>query len=202
MPSAVGYQPTLATEMGDLQERITSTKTGSITSVQAVYVPADDLTDPAPATTFTHLDATTVLSRSISSLGLFPAIDPLASPLRALDPASSARSTTVSPSRSRSSCRSTPTFRTLSPFWVWTSCPRSSALRFNRARKVQQFLSQSFHVAEKFTGNPGVYVRVEDTVRSFAEIVDGKADDLPEQAFRYASTIEDVRERARKMEEK
>ncbi len=129
MPSAVGYQPTLATEMGDLQERITSTKTGSITSVQAVYVPADDLTDPAPATTFTHLDATTVLSRSISSLGLFPAIDPLASSSDALDPRSSARSTTVSPSRSRSSCRSTPTFRTSSPFWVWTSCPRSSALR-------------------------------------------------------------------------
>mgnify|MGYP000470763416 CR=1 FL=1 len=202
MPSAVGYQPTLATEMGDLQERITSTKTGSITSVQAVYVPADDLTDPAPATTFTHLDATTVLSRSISRSACSRLSTRSRLPPTLSIPRSSARSTTVLPSRSRSSCRSTPTFRTSSPFWVWTSCPRSSALRSTVLVRSSSYLSQSFHVAEKFTGNPGVYVRVEDTVRSFAEIVDGKADDLPEQAFRYASTIEDVRERARKMEEK
>ena len=202
MPSAVGYQPTLATEMGDLQERITSTKTGSITSVQAVYVPADDLTDPAPATTFTHLDATTVLSRSISSLGLFPAIDPLASSSDALDPS------IVGEEHYRVAVKVQELLQEYSDLQDniailgMDELSEEQRLTVNRARKIQQFLSQSFHVAEKFTGNPGVYVRVEDTVRSFAEIVDGKADDLPEQAFRYASTIEDVRERARKMGEK
>ena len=202
MPSAVGYQPTLATEMGDLQERITSTKTGSITSVQAVYVPADDLTDPAPATTFTHLDATTVLSRSISSLGLFPAIDPLASSSDALDPSIVGEEHYRVAVKVQELLQEYSDLQDIIAILGMDELSEEQRLTVNRARKIQQFLSQSFHVAEKFTGNPGVYVRVEDTVRAFAEIVDGKADDLPEQAFRYASTIEDVRERARKMEEK
>ena len=202
MPSAVGYQPTLATEMGDLQERITSTKTGSITSVQAVYVPADDLTAPAPATTFTHLDATTVLSRSISSLGLFPAIDPLASSSDALDPSIVGEEHYRVAVKVQELLQEYSDLQDIIAILGMDELSEEQRLTVNRARKIQQFLSQSFHVAEKFTGNPGVYVRVEDTVRSFAEIVDGKADDLPEQAFRYASTIEDVRERARKMEEK
>ena len=202
MPSAVGYQPTLATEMGDLQERITSTKTGSITSVQAVYVPADDLTDPAPATTFTHLDATTVLSRSISSLGLFPAIDPLASSSDALDPSIVGEEHYRVAVKVQELLQEYSDLQDIIAILGMDELSEEQRFTVNRARKIQQFLSQSFHVAEKFTGNPGVYVRVEDTVRSFAEIVDGKADDLPEQAFRYASTIEDVRERARKMGEK
>ena len=202
MPSAVGYQPTLATEMGDLQERITSTKTGSITSVQAVYVPADDLTDPAPATTFTHLDATTVLSRSISSLGLFPAIDPLASSSDALDPSIVGEEHYRVAVKVQELLQEYSDLQDIIAILGMDELSEEQRLTVNRARKIQQFLSQSFHVAEKFTGNPGVYVRVEDTVRSFAEIVDGKADDLPEQAFRYASTIEDVRECARKMGEK
>ena len=202
MPSAVGYQPTLATEMGALQERITSTRKGSITSVQAVYVPADDLTDPAPATTFTHLDATTVLSRSISSLGLFPAIDPLASSSDALDPSIVGEEHYRVAVKVQELLQEYSDLQDIIAILGMDELSEEQRLTVNRARKIQQFLSQSFHVAEKFTGNPGVYVRVEDTVRSFAEIVDGKADDLPEQAFRYASTIEDVRERARKMGEK
>ena len=188
MPSAVGYQPTLATEMGDLQERITSTKTGSITSVQAVYVPADDLTDPAPATTFT--------------LGLFPAIDPLASSSDALDPSIVGEEHYRVAVKVQELLQEYSDLQDIIAILGMDELSEEQRLTVNRARKIQQFLSQSFHVAEKFTGNPGVYVRVEDTVRSFAEIVDGKADDLPEQAFRYASTIEDVRERARKMGEK
>ena len=202
MPSAVGYQPTLANEMGELQERIASTKEGSVTSVQAVYVPADDLTDPAPATTFTHLDATTVLSRSISSLGLFPAIDPLASSSDALDPSIVGEEHYRVAVKVQELLQEYSDLQDIIAILGMDELSEEQRLTVNRARKIQQFLSQSFHVAEKFTGNPGVYVRVEDTVRSFAEIVDGKADDLPEQAFRYASTIEDVRERARKMEEK
>ena len=199
MPSAVGYQPTLATEMGDLQERITSTKEGSITSVQAVYVPADDLTDPAPATTFTHLDATTVLSRSISELGIYPAVDPLASSSDALDP------TIVGDEHYRVAMKTQEILQEYSDLQDiiailgMDELTEEQQATVNRARKVQQFLSQSFHVAEKFTGNPGSYVRVEDTVRSFAAIVDGECDDIPEQAFRYAGTIDDVRERAAKM---
>jgi len=199
MPSAVGYQPTLATEMGDLQERITSTKEGSITSVQAVYVPADDLTDPAPATTFTHLDATTVLSRSISELGIYPAVDPLASSSDALDP------TIVGDEHYRVAMKTQEILQEYSDLQDiiailgMDELTEEQQATVNRARKVQQFLSQSFHVAEKFTGNPGAYVRVEDTVRSFAAIVDGECDDIPEQAFRYAGTIDDVRERAAKM---
>jgi len=199
MPSAVGYQPTLATEMGDLQERITSTKEGSITSVQAVYVPADDLTDPAPATTFTHLDATTVLSRSISELGIYPAVDPLASSSDALDP------TIVGDEHYRVAMKTQEILQEYSDLQDiiailgMDELTEEQQATVNRARKVQQFLSQSFHVAEKFTGNPGAYVRVEDTVRSFAAIVDGECDDIPEQAFRYAGTIDDVRARAAAM---
>ena len=202
MPSAVGYQPNLATEMGTLQERITSTKSGSITSVQAVYVPADDLTDPAPATTFAHLDATTVLSRSIVELGIYPAVDPLESTSRILDPRIVGEEHYKVARSVQEILQKYKELQDIIAILGMDELSEEQRLTVNRARKIQQFLSQSFHVAEKFTGNPGVYVRVEDTVRSFAEIVDGKADDLPEQAFRYASTIEDVRERARKMGEK
>ena len=199
MPSAVGYQPTLATEMGDLQERITSTKEGSITSVQAVYVPADDLTDPAPATTFTHLDATTVLSRSIASLGIYPAVDPLASSSSALDPSVVGEEHYRVAVAVQEILQEYSDLQDIIAILGMDELSEEQQLVVNRARKIQQFLSQSFHVAEKFTGNPGVYCTVEDTVRSFAEIVDGKCDDLPEQAFRYAATIDDVRVRAAKM---
>ena len=199
MPSAVGYQPTLATEMGDLQERITSTKEGSITSVQAVYVPADDLTDPAPATTFTHLDATTVLSRSISDLGIYPAVDPLASSSDALDPAVVGEEHYRVAQKTQEILQEYSDLQDIIAILGMDELTEEQQATVSRARKVQQFLSQSFHVAEKFTGNPGTYVRIEDTVRSFGEIVDGKCDDIPEQAFRFAGSIEDVRERARKM---
>ena len=199
MPSAVGYQPTLATEMGDLQERITSTKEGSITSVQAVYVPADDLTDPAPATTFTHLDATTVLSRSIASLGIYPAVDPLASSSSALDPSIVGEEHYRVAMAVQEILQEYSDLQDIIAILGMDELSEEQQLVVSRARKIQQFLSQSFHVAEKFTGNPGVYCTVEDTVRSFAEIVDGKCDDIPEQAFRYASTIDDVRQRAAKM---
>ena len=199
MPSAVGYQPTLANEMGQLQERITSTKDGSVTSVQAVYVPADDLTDPAPATTFTHLDAQTVLSRSIASLGLYPAIDPLASSSDALDPSIVGEEHYRVAVKVQEILQEYSDLQDIIAILGMDELSEEQRLTVDRARKLQQFLSQSFHVAEKFTGNPGVYIRVEDTVRSFAAIVDGECDDLPEQAFRYAGTIDDVRERAEKM---
>ena len=202
MPSAVGYQPTLATEMGDLQERITSTTTGSITSVQAVYVPADDLTDPAPATTFTHLDATTVLSRSIAELGLYPAIDPLESTSDALDPSIVGQEHYRVAMKVQEILQEYSDLQDIIAIMGMDELSQEQRLTVTRARKVQQFLSQSFHVAEQFTGNPGVYIKIEDTVRSFAEIVDGKCDDIPEQCFRYASTIEDVRERAANMKVK
>ena len=189
MPSAVGYQPTLATEMGELQERITSTKEGSITSVQAVYVPADDLTDPAPATTFTHLDATTVLSRAITELGISSALDPSIVGEEHYRVAMAVQETLQEYSD----------LQDIIAILGMDELSEEQQLTVSRARKIQQFLSQAFHVAEKFTGNPGTYVTVEDTVRSFAEIVDGKCDDLPEQAFRFAGTIDDVRERAEKM---
>ena len=201
MTSAVGYQPTMATEMGDLQERITSTREGSITSVQAVYVPADDLTDPAPATTFTHLDATTVLSRSIAELGIYPAVDPLASSSGALDPEIVGEEHYRVAQKTQEILQQYSDLQDIIAILGMDELSEEQQLVVSRARKVQQFLSQSFHVAEKFTGNPGAYVRVEDTVRSFAAIVDGECDDIPEQAFRYAGTIEDVRERARKMAE-
>ena len=200
MPSAVGYQPTLATEMGDLQERITSTKTGSVTSVQAVYVPADDLTDPAPATTFTHLDATTVLSRSIAELGLYPAIDPLASSSDALDPEIVGEEHYRVAVKVQEMLQEYTDLQDIIAILGMDELSEEQRLIVARARKIQQFLSQSFHVAEQFTGNPGVYIHVEDTVRSFAEIIDGKCDDLPEQAFRYAASIDDVRARAAKIE--
>ena len=199
MPSAVGYQPTLATEMGDLQERITSTREGSITSVQAVYVPADDLTDPAPATTFTHLDATTVLSRAITELGIYPAVDPLASSSGALDPEIVGEEHYRVAQKTQEILQQYSDLQDIIAILGMDELSEEQQLIVARARKVQQFLSQSFHVAEKFTGNPGAYVRVEDTVRSFAAIVDGECDDLPEQLFRYAGTIDDVRDRARAM---
>ncbi len=199
MPSAVGYQPTLATEMGDLQERITSTQEGSITSVQAIYVPADDLTDPAPATTFTHLDATTVLSRSITELGIYPAVDPLASSSDALDPAVVGEEHYRVAQKTQQILQEYADLQDIIAILGMDELTDEQQKIVGRARKVQQFLSQSFHVAEKFTGNPGVFCKVEDTVRSFAAIVDGLCDDIPEQAFRYASDIDDVRARAAQM---
>ncbi len=199
MPSAVGYQPTLATEMGDLQERIASTKEGSITSVQAIYVPADDLTDPAPATTFTHLDSTTVLSRSISDLGIYPAIDPLGSSSDALD------ATVVGEEHYRvamavqEALQAYSDLQDIIAILGMDELSEDQRKTVQRARKIQQFLSQSFHVAEQFTGNPGTYVHVADTVRSFAAIVDGDCDDIPEQCFRYAGTIDEVRKRYEKL---
>lgn len=192
MPSAVGYQPTLATEMGDLQERITSTETGSITSVQAVYVPADDLTDPAPATTFTHLDAKTVLSRSIAELGIYPAVDPLESTSRALDPQ------IVGEEHYRVAVgvqQILQQYRDLQDIIAILGMDELSEDQkkiVNRARKAQQFFGQCFHVAEQFTGLPGKYVKLEDTIRSFAAILDGECDEIPEQCFRMKGSIEDV----------
>ena len=191
MPSAVGYQPTLATEMGELQERITSTKTGSITSVQAVYVPADDLTDPAPATTFTHLDAKTVLSRAISELGIYPAVDPLESTSRALDP------DIVGEEHYRVAVgvQEILQYKDLQDIIAILGMDELSEeqkIIVNRARKVQQFLGQNFHVAKQFTGQDGSYVKLEDTIRSFDEILKGNCDEIPEQCFRMKGGIEDV----------
>ncbi len=192
MPSAVGYQPTLATEMGDLQERITSTETGSITSVQAVYVPADDLTDPAPATTFTHLDAKTVLSRSIAELGIYPAVDPLDSTSRALDPEIVGEEHYRVAVGVQQILQQYRDLQDIIAILGMDELSEDQKLTVNRARKIQQFLGQPFHVAEIFTGNPGKYVKIEDTVRSFAEILDGKCDHIPEQCFVYKGAIEDV----------
>ncbi len=199
MPSAVGYQPTLGTDMGELQERITSTKKGSITSVQAVYVPADDLTDPAPATTFAHLDAQTTLSRSIAEMGIYPAVDPLDSPSAILDPAivgeehyRVARKVQITLQRYKE-------LQDIIAILGIDELSEDDKLTVARARKIQKFLSQPFHVAEAFTGMAGIYVKVEDTVRSFAELVDGKHDDLPEQAFYMVGTIEDARAKAEEM---
>ena len=192
MPSAVGYQPTLATEMGDLQERITSTTTGSITSVQAVYVPADDLTDPAPATTFTHLDARTVLSRSIAELGIYPAVDPLESTSRALDPEVVGEEHYRVAVGVQQILQEYKDLQDIIAILGMDELSEEQKLTVNRARKIQKFLGQPFHVAEVFTGNPGKYVRLEDTVRSFAEILDGKCDHIPEQCFVYKGAIEDV----------
>jgi len=199
IPSAVGYQPTLSTDMGELQERITSTTKGSITSVQAIYVPADDLTDPAPATAFTHLDATTVLSRRISELGIYPAVDPLDSTSRILDPQ------VVGEEHyqvARDCQRTLQKYRDLQDIIAILGMDELSEedrLVVSRARKIERFFSQPFHVAEQFTGRAGVYVRLADTVRSFKEILDGKCDDLPEQAFFMAGAIEEVRENAKAM---
>ena len=192
MPSAVGYQPTLATEMGDLQERITSTKTGSITSVQAVYVPADDLTDPAPATTFTHLDAKTVLSRSIAELGIYPAVDPLESTSRALDPEIVGEEHYRVATGVQELLQNYQDLQDIIAILGMDELSEEQKLVVSRARKCQQFLGQCFHVATQFTGLPGKYVKLEDTIRSFASILDGECDEIPEQCFRLKGSIDDV----------
>jgi F-type H+/Na+-transporting ATPase subunit beta len=199
MPSAVGYQPTLSTDLGELQERITTTKKGSITSVQAIYVPADDLTDPAPATTFAHLDATTVLSRQIAELGIYPAVDPLDSTSRILDPQvvgaehyQVARSVQEVLQRYKD-------LQDIIAILGMDELSEDDKLTVARARKIQRFLSQPFHVAEAFTGTPGEYVKLADTIQGFKEIVEGKHDDLPEQAFYMVGTIQDAVAKAQKL---
>jgi len=199
MPSAVGYQPTLSTDLGELEERITSTRKGSITSVQAIYVPADDLTDPAPATTFAHLDATTVLSRQIAELGIYPAVDPLDSTSRILDPRvlgeehyQVARQIQVILQRYKD-------LQDIIAILGMDELSEEDRLVVARARKIQRFLSQPFHVAEAFTGIPGVYVQLQDTIKAFKEVVDGKHDDIPEQAFYMVGTIEQAIEKAKKL---
>ncbi len=200
MPSAVGYQPTLATEMGALQERITSTKKGSITSIQAVYVPADDLTDPAPATTFAHLDATTTLSRSIASLGIYPAVDPLDSSSRVLTPAIVGEEHYAVARGVQNMLQRYKELQDIIAIMGMDELSEEDKITVNRARKIQRFLSQPFSVAEQFTGMTGKYVPLADTIRSFKEILEGKHDDLPESAFLFAGPIEDVIERAKKGE--
>ncbi|HWZ12950.1 MAG TPA: F0F1 ATP synthase subunit beta [Acidobacteriaceae bacterium] len=200
MPSAVGYQPNLATEMGELQERITSTKHGSVTSVQAVYVPADDLTDPAPATTFAHLDATTVLSRPLSELGIYPAVDPLASTSRILTPRVVGQEHYDVAQGVKRILQRYKDLQDIIAILGIDELSEEDKLTVSRARKVQKFLSQPFHVAEQFTGIPGAYVKIADTVRSFKEIIEGKHDDLPEQAFYLKGSIEDVVEAAKKLQ--
>ena len=202
MPSAVGYQPNLATEMGDLQERITSTKKGSVTSVQAIYVPADDLTDPAPATTFAHLDATTVLSRALTEIGIYPAVDPLASTSRILTPRVVGEEHYAVAQGVKRLLQRFKDLQDIIAILGIDELSEEDKLTVNRARKVQRFLSQPFHVAEVFTGAPGKYVKVEDTVRSFKEIIDGKHDSIPEQAFYMKGTIEEVLEAAKAMQAK
>lgn len=197
MPSAVGYQPTLATEMGELQERITSTKDGSITSVQAIYVPADDLTDPAPATTFSHLDASTVLSRQIASLGIFPAVDPLASNSRVLDPNIIGEDHYKTTRQVLEILQKYKELQDIIAILGMDELSEEDKETVNRARKIQRFLSQPFFVAEKFSGIPGKYVKVEDTIRGFKEIIEGKHDNLPEQAFYMVGTIEEAVEKAK-----
>jgi F-type H+-transporting ATPase subunit beta len=196
MPSAVGYQPNLATEMGELQERITSTKNGSITSVQAIYVPADDYTDPAPATAFAHLDATTNLSRAISELGIYPAVDPLASTSRILDPRVIGPEHYNTASAVKSVLQRYKDLQDIIAILGIDELSDEDKLTVARARKIQKFLSQPFHVAEQFTGVPGRYVKLADTIRGFREIVDGKHDEVPEQAFYMVGTIEEVLESA------
>jgi len=199
MPSAVGYQPNLATEMGELQERITSTEKGSITSVQAIYVPADDLTDPAPATTFSHLDATTVLSRQISELGIYPAVDPLESTSRILEPGVVGEEHYNVAREVIETLQAYKDLQDIINILGMDELSEDDKVIVRRARRIQRFLSQPFHVAEQFTGFAGKYVKLEDTIRSFKEILQGKHDHLPEQAFMYCGSIEDVVEKAKKM---
>ncbi|HET56179.1 MAG TPA: F0F1 ATP synthase subunit beta [Ignavibacteria bacterium] len=199
MPSAVGYQPNLASEMGELQERITSTHKGSITSVQAIYVPADDLTDPAPATTFSHLDATTVLSRQISELGIYPAVDPLDSTSRILEPGIIGKEHYQVATIVKEILQQYKDLQDIINILGMDELSEEDKVVVRRARRIQRFLSQPFFVAEQFTGFPGKYVKLEDTIRSFKEIVDGKHDSIPEQAFMYCGTIEEVVEKAKKM---
>lgn len=200
MPSAVGYQPTLATEMGDLQERITSTKDGSVTSVQAVYVPADDLTDPAPATTFAHLDATTVLSRSISELGIYPAVDPLDSTSRILTEEIVGKKHYEVARRVQETLQKYKSLQDIIAILGMDELSEEDKVTVARARRIQRFLSQPFSVAEQFTGLEGKYVPIEETIRGFEEILDGKHDDLPESAFLFVGTIEEAVEKAKQME--
>ena len=199
MPSAVGYQPTLATEMGALQERITSTSKGSITSVQAVYVPADDLTDPAPATAFIHLDATTVLNRSIAELGIYPAVDPLASTSRALDASIVGEEHYAVATGVQEILQAYNDLQDIIAILGMDELSEEQKLTVNRARKVQKFLGQPFHVATQFTGMPGKYVKIEDTIRSFKMILDGELDEVPEQAFQNKGAIEEVLEAAKEL---
>src|SRR5262245_50551914 len=199
IPSAVGYQPTLSTDVGDLQERITSTKDGSITSVQAIYVPADDLTDPAPATTFAHLDATTVLSRQISELGIYPAVDPLDSTSRLLDPNVIGEEHYQVARRVQEILQRYKDLQDIIAILGIDELSEDDKIVVARARKIQRFLSQPFHVAEQFTGFKGKYVKLADSIRGFQEIVAGKHDGIPEQAFWMQGTIEDVQERAEQM---
>lgn len=199
MPSAVGYQPNLATEMGELQERITSTDKGSITSVQAIYVPADDLTDPAPATAFSHLDATTVLSRQISELGIYPAVDPLDSTSRILQPDIVGEEHYSVAKRVKEILQAYKDLQDIINILGMDELSEDDKIIVRRARRIQRFLSQPFSVAEQFTGFPGKYVKLEDTIRSFKEILDGKHDELPEQAFMYVGVIEEAVEKAKKM---
>jgi F-type H+-transporting ATPase subunit beta len=196
IPSAVGYQPTLSTDMGKMQERITSTKKGSITSVQAVYVPADDLTDPAPATTFAHLDATTVLSRQIAEMGIYPAVDPLDSSSRILDPQVVGDEHYYIATKVQETLQRYKSLQDIIAILGMDELSEDDKLAVARARKIQRFLSQPFHVAEQFTGNPGIYVKLADTLRSFKEIIDGKHDNLPEAAFYMVGTIEDAVKKA------
>lgn len=197
MPSAVGYQPNLATEMGELQERITSTKKGSITSVQAIYVPADDLTDPAPATAFAHLDATTVLSRAISEIGIYPAVDPLDSTSRILDPLIVGEEHYHTAKRVQETLQKYKDLQDIIAILGMDELSDDDKLTVARARKIQRFLSQPFHVAEQFTGTPGRYVKKEDTVAGFKAIVDGQMDDVPEQAFYMVGTLDEAVEKAK-----
>ncbi|SDY67130.1 ATP synthase F1 subcomplex beta subunit [Proteiniborus ethanoligenes] len=199
MPSAVGYQPTLATEMGLLQERITSTKKGSITSVQAVYVPADDLTDPAPATTFAHLDATTVLSRAISELGIYPAVDPLDSSSRILDPLVVGEEHYQVAREVQEILQRYKELQDIIAILGMDELSEDDKVTVARARRIQRFLSQPFSVAEQFTGMPGAYVPLKETIRGFKEILEGKHDNLPESAFLFVGTIEEAVEKAKKM---
>jgi len=199
IPSAVGYQPTLATEMGELQERITSTTKGSITSVQAIYVPADDLTDPAPATAFAHLDATTVLSRQIAELGIYPAVDPLDSTSRILDPQVIGDEHYAIARQVQYVLQKYKDLQDIIAILGMDELSEEDKLVVARARKIQKFLSQPFFVAEAFTGSPGKYVELKDTIKGFTEIIAGKHDDLPEQAFYMVGTIEEAIEKAQKL---
>jgi F-type H+/Na+-transporting ATPase subunit beta len=201
IPSAVGYQPTLATEMGALQERITSTKSGSITSVQAVYVPADDMTDPAPATTFTHLDATTVLSRAISELGIYPAVDPLESTSRILDPIIVGEEHYNIATKVKHILERYSELQDIIAILGVDELSEEDRMVVLRARRIQRFLSQPFTVAEQFTGMKGQYVQIKETIRGFKEILEGKHDDLPESAFLFVGTIDDAVKKAKAMGE-
>ena len=199
IPSAVGYQPTLSTDMGALQERITSTNKGSITSVQAIYVPADDLTDPAPATSFAHLDATTVLSRQIAELGIYPAVDPLDSTSRILDPRIIGEEHYGVARRVQETLQKYKSLQDIIAILGMDELSEDDKLVVDRARKIQKFLSQPFHVAEVFTGSPGVFVNLQDTIKGFKGLVEGEFDNIPEAAFYMVGTIEEAIEKSKKL---